>query len=322
MDQTNLTYAVYQLEFLTPVHIGPDNGQNPLRSSGTSLHSDTFFSALCVEASRQSAQAVESLIENAEQNHILLSDLFPYRDDELFLPKPMILDLLQKMENDRDNRKRLKRLPYIPLSLWERYLRFDQIEKFLDECEGIVSNIAFPDQRQRVQVSCQSEEASEPYFVQATRFHQGCGLYCVMGFADGQIQKQVESYLELLGWTGIGGKRSSGWGKFQIKSTTSLKERKEWKKLNQMIRTETAKHWVTLNTSLPSSYEVAETGYYTVCRRGGFVHQQDYKKQTVYAFSPGSSFSDKFEGVVKNVAPSDKQPAYRMLKPLFLGVEV
>ncbi|MBC5786952.1 type III-A CRISPR-associated RAMP protein Csm4 [Clostridium facile] len=316
MDQRKLIYAAYRLKFLTPVHIGPDNGQNPLHSSGTSLHSDTFFSALCVEASHQSDQAVESLIENAEQNHILLSDLFPYRNDELFLPKPMILDLLQKMENDRDNRKRLKRLPYIPLSLWERYLQFDQMEDFLDECEGIVSNIAFPDQRQRVQVSCQSEETSEPYFVQATRFHQGCGLYCVMGFADGEIKKQVEAYLELLGWTGIGGKRSSGWGKFQF-TPMPLPE-----KLEKMVRTENAKQWVTLNTSLPSNYKVAETGYYTVCRRGGFVHQQDYKKQTVYAFSPGSSFSDKFEGVVKNVAPSDKQPAYRMLKPLFLGVEV
>ncbi len=85
MDQRKLIYAAYRLKFLTPVHIGPDNGQNPLHSSGTSLHSDTFFSALCVEASHQSDQAVESLIENAEQNHILLSDLFPYRNDELFL---------------------------------------------------------------------------------------------------------------------------------------------------------------------------------------------------------------------------------------------
>ena len=66
MDQRKLIYAAYRLKFLTPVHIRPDNGQNPLHSSGTSLHSDTFFSALCVEASHQSDQAVESLIENAE----------------------------------------------------------------------------------------------------------------------------------------------------------------------------------------------------------------------------------------------------------------
>ena len=82
---------------------------------------------------------------------------------------------------------------------------------------------------------------------------------------------------------------------------------------------------MTLNTSLPAEDELEqamEHAEYSLCRRGGFVHGMGYKKRTVYAFASGSCFSKRFSGQVRNVAPEGRQPALRMLKPMFLGVDV
>ena len=52
-----------------------------------------------------------------------ISDTFPYREQELFLPKPIIYLGNHKREGDPGLRKKLKSLEYIPLSLFEDYLR-------------------------------------------------------------------------------------------------------------------------------------------------------------------------------------------------------
>lgn len=46
------TYYLYKFHFYGALHIGPDDGRNVLQSSGILLHSDTLFSALCIEALR------------------------------------------------------------------------------------------------------------------------------------------------------------------------------------------------------------------------------------------------------------------------------
>ena len=95
--------------------------------------------------------------------------------------------------------------------------------------------------------------------------------------------------------------------------------------LGTYLSGEPAAHWMTLNTSLPAEDELEEAmehAEYSLCRRGGFVHGGGYKKRTVYAFASGSCFSKRFTGQVRNVAPEGRQPALRMLKPMFLGVDV
>ena len=86
------------------------------------LHSDTLFSALCIEALRDET-ARNSLLEEAKAGRFLLSDAFPYRADELFLPKPLIRTEqgLRQMQ-DPGQRKLFKKLTYLPASLWDAYL--------------------------------------------------------------------------------------------------------------------------------------------------------------------------------------------------------
>ena len=116
------TYYLYKFHFYGALHIGPDDGRNVLQSSGILLHSDTLFSALCIEALRDET-ARNSLLEEAAAGRFLLSDAFPYRADELFLPKPLIRTEqgLRQMQ-DPGQRKLFKKLTYLPASLWDAYL--------------------------------------------------------------------------------------------------------------------------------------------------------------------------------------------------------
>lgn len=318
-----LTYYVYKLHFTTPVHIGPDDGQNTLHSSAVTIHSDTLFAALCVEASRSgNSTAVMSLIEDAQNDQVIFSDLFPFRGEKLFLPKPIISEVQVKIDQDLENRKDYKKLHYLPIDMWKNYVQFGkgQSEFDLDICKEMIKDITFSDRRQRVAVT--GQEDPEPYFIQAIDFNDNCGLYCVIGFGEETLRKKYEELLIGLGWSGIGGKRSSGWGKFEIVSSNNLDVYAP--DLKQMICKETAERWVTINTSLPIETEMhtVENGRYLLCRRGGFVDHAPYKKKSIYAFGPGSCFLTQYRGEIFNVAPAGRRAAYRLLKPLFLGVNL
>lgn len=79
--------------------------------------------------------------------------------------------------------------------------------------------------------------------------------------------------LESLSYTGIGGKRSAGFGRFKAvegKMPESLR-----KKL-----TDTGKMNILLSTALPQKQQlekVLEEATYTLIRRGGFIDSQNLK---------------------------------------------
>ena len=55
-----------------------------------------------------------------------------------------------------------------------------------------------------------------PYFVGAYRFEANCGLYFLLGYEDAALEGEVHRLLKLLQYSGIGGKISSGFGKFRL----------------------------------------------------------------------------------------------------------
>lgn len=316
-----LSYYLYKLHFSGPVHIGPDHGQNPLESSLTTMHSDSFFSALCVEAARYGgSEMVENLVDDARQSRMVLSDLLPCRGEELFLPKPNLPFVQARVEANSENRKEFKKMRFVPISMWTDYCKFCFEEKpfSLKKCKEAMQGFSYPDQRQRVAV--EGSEDPEPYFLQATSFPPDSSLYCILGFDSGQTRSKWEQLLNSLAWSGIGGKRSSGWGKFEISSPDSLENHQV---LHTGLSAKDAPMWMTLNTSLPTDEElqsIAQQSSYLLCRRGGFVDGKTYKKRTVYAFSAGSCVNARFEGDVLDLAPKGRRAVYRMLKPILLGV--
>ena len=321
------TYYLYKFHFYGALHIGPDDGRNVLQSSGILLHSDTLFSALCIEALRDET-ARNSLLEEAAAGRFLLSDAFPYRADELFLPKPLIRTEqgLRQMQ-DPGQRKLFKKLTYLPASLWDAYLDLWREGRPFDAaaCLQQLENLSFLDERACAAV--RGKEETDPYLVRGLQFNKDCGLYCILAFDDDRVRSLVEGLLQSLSFSGVGGKRSVGFGKFQLECCGELAQSacEAARVLGTYLSGEPAAHWMTLNTSLPAEDELEEAmdhAEYSLCRRGGFVHGMGYKKRTVYAFASGSCFSNRFTGQVRNVAPEGRQPALRMLKPMFLGVDV
>ena len=129
--------------------------------------------------------------------------------------------------------------------------------------------------------------------------------------------------LESLSYTGIGGKRSAGFGRFEAvegKMPESLR-----KKL-----TDTGKMSILLSTALPQKQQlekVLEEATYTLIRRGGFIDSQNLKdgpkrKKDLYVFAPGSCFKTTFSGQLEEEETGGEHSVFRYEKALFLGVNL
>ena len=84
-----MTYRIYRLRFHSAVHFGSDSGSEHVSSAASVFHSDTLFSALCLEALRLGGESMlEQLVTSSREGKLVLSDLFPYSGNTYFLPKP------------------------------------------------------------------------------------------------------------------------------------------------------------------------------------------------------------------------------------------
>lgn len=95
-----MKYKAYKLSFPCGVHFG----ENSLDSSETLFHSDSMFSALCTEASREGNDSVKWLYEIFNNRQIIISDLFPFVGNTMFLPKPVCR--IEATANDGDSVKK------------------------------------------------------------------------------------------------------------------------------------------------------------------------------------------------------------------------
>ena len=131
----------------------------------------------------------------------------------------------------------------------------------------------------------------------------------------------METLLEALSYTGIGGKKSSGMGKFVLKYGKMPDDYIKYmgKKSDKNI---------LLSVALPKEEElsvVLEGASYQLEKRTGFVASTGYadewrKKKELYVFSAGSCFEKSFAGDIYDVSDGGNHPVYRYAKALFMGV--
>ena len=82
-----MRYTIYKLSFPNGIHIGTGN----LSSTEKVIHSDTLFSAMCIEALNMGGEEKLNLfVQMAKDNQLRISDAMPYIGDTMYLPKPMI----------------------------------------------------------------------------------------------------------------------------------------------------------------------------------------------------------------------------------------
>jgi CRISPR-associated protein Csm4 len=323
---------LYELKFLTPLHVGKDSGSAGLESSQAFIHSDTFLSALYIESRK--IQKDNHFYNAVGDCRIAVSSLLPYFGEELFLPKPIFAYKPEAASSSSEKYKLYKKLQYVPLSMFELYLdslrgknSFD-VQKAHDLLK-LVSRI-----ETRVSVKINHENDNLPYYVGTATFAESSGLYFIAGYKTAEEQSLFEELLLQLSYSGIGGKRSSGFGKFEVVEKILLNEKADglYKKLHMMLsgNNTNTNTYMSINVSLANDDEldsVTENGYYILVRRGGFVQSEKYsetplKKKLIYAFGEGSCFKAPYRGYIADVSHDGAHPVYRFLKPFFLGVNL
>ena len=300
-----MEYIIYRFQFETAVHFGDGN----LGSSEKTFCADSLFSALCNEAVNF-GDNVTSLVDAVKQKKLCFSDLFPYINDELYIPKPLCYIKPEK---------EYKRLKYIPLSKLSN-INDINAKKELEILNSLGSSDV------RTMTSMRSLEKLEtgdalPYSVGIFKFNPNNGLYCIVGFNDNNIKSEFEKLLNALSYSGIGGKKSAGFGRFKFKSEPipdNLKQR----------LTISKPPFMALSICMCNSDELENSiknAKYSLQKRTGFIFSNTYapenrRKKDFYAFSAGSCFENKFNGDVFDVGLGGKHPVYRYSATMFMEV--
>ena len=302
-----MNYKIYKLAFTAPVHFG--NGM--LSESALNFCADTLFSALYIEALKQGT--ANELYDAVTSEKLLFSDAFPYMKDQYFLPKPMLY-VEPKEQGDSKQKKQYKKIKYIPVQKLGDYLSgsIDPESCSLRELGHSYS---------QVMAAVRREDDTLPYCVGNYLFNDDCGLYIIAALENEDAQYLLEDLLIGLSYSGIGGKRGSGKGRFELRNGTSTKD------LLALLSKESDRYML-LSSALPQESELEnalENASYLLQKRSGFVYSQNYaeeqmKKRDLYTMQAGSCFSARFHGDVYDVNEGGAHAVYRYAKGLFLGV--
>ena len=288
-----------------------------LDSTEITFHADTFFSALFQEALKFGKE--KEFLSRIEEGKLLFSDAFPYMGKCFYIPKPVIhIEPKADQEQGNSRKKKLfKNLKYIPQENLEIFFKGDFEEKHMGSLKELGSYAM------KTAVAVRGKEEPEPYRVSTFCFKDGNGLYLILAYKGKEDKEFFEELLESLSYTGIGGKRSAGFGRFEAV------ERKMPESLRKKL-TDTGKMNILLSTALPQKQQlekVLEEATYTLIRRGGFIDSQNLKdgpkrKKDIYVFAPGSCFKTTFSGQVEEEETGGEHSVFRYEKALFLGVNL
>ncbi len=298
-----MTYKMYIMNFHT-AHFGAGS----LDSSKMTFAADRLFSALVLEAKKMGK--MEEFVSIAGQDDFVLTDAFPYQSGP-FLPKPIGFpkfeqpDLTTDVKEVRRQAKMAKKLQFIPLDKFDSYVD----GTLFKDADHAVTNIVTKNQ---------PHVDGNLFQVSTVRFRDESCLYVIA--KESELLNELMTSLQ---YTGIGGKRSSGYGQFDL---TILDLTDNFK--NRLTKAHQGPV-MTLTTSLPVEKELEyamETGSYLLSKSSGFAFstetKENYRKQDLYKFASGSTFSETYTGQIVDVRPLDfPHEVLNYAKPLFFKME-
>lgn len=310
-----MKYCIYKFNFKTAVHIG--NGK--LSDGEMTFHADTLFSALCHEALQLGGEEMlQELISYAEANQLKVSDCFPFvKKNIYYIPKPM-----KAVAHDSDGitgRKAFKKLKYLSVDKLEEYLHGTlDVEKenaFFAAHSGMYSV--------KTGASVSEIDDTKPYSVGIWSFPQDSGLYFVLGYESDEVNYFIGDLMDSLSYSGIGGERSAGLGKFEC-SVDRIPDA-----MQQRFDAEGGNQFMTLSVCMDEKdvlENVLPDAEYLLVKRSGFVASCSYaehfqKKKDFYLFREGSCFSQRFDGKVFDVSCGGNHPVYRYSKAMWMKVD-
>jgi CRISPR-associated protein Csm4 len=317
-----MSYYLYKLNFPYGVHFGKVG--IGLEKTTVNCHCDTLYSAICHEVLKlHGEQGLNEFCDSTKKGEFLLSDLLPYDSQDLYIPKPILYKERNEDVQATDSvmKKRMKKLEFIPISKISEY--------FNGEVEDVKfsANMVY----EKNAISRDGDDKNNGlYSVGVTRFFKDCGLYFVAQIEDDK-KEWFDNIINSLAFSGIGGKRTSGYGQFEIEDCAELEETSpiEYEKDMAKLLTQKGEHYLTLSAFYPKREEISKlkNGYYSLIQRQGFVQSASYsdkllKKIPVTMINAGSCFSQKFEGDIIDVSKSGNHPVYRYGKPIMIGINL
>ena len=284
-----MTYKLYIMTFQN-AHFG----SGTLDSSKLTFSADRIFSALVLEALKMGK--LDAFLAEANQDKFTLTDAFPFQFGP-FLPKPIgypkhdQIDQSVDVKEVRRQAKLSKKLQFLALENVDDYLNG---ELFENEEHAVIDTAT-------------------------TRFSNDTSLYVIANESD--LLNELMSSLQ---YSGLGGKRSSGFGRFELDIQNIPLE------LSDRLTKNHSDKVMSLTTALPVDAdleEAMEDGHYLLTKSSGFAFShatnENYRKQDLYKFASGSTFSKTFEGQIVDVRPLDFPHAVlNYAKPLFFKLEV
>ena len=298
---------IYKLSFLTPVRFGL------LRNTASlcTIHADTLFSAVFIalmETGKESA-----FLDAVREGRLSFSDGMPFKGEDYYLPRPVgVYPKSVEVETDPGTRKLMKKIQWVPLTHFEAWLA-GKVRP-----EELIVHFGHTMERTRVN---RRDEIPVPYQVEGFRFDSDCGLYFVVQAASDAELSLMDEGMKLLMAAGIGGLKSSGWGKF------NLSEAKVPDAMQKALDDETNECQMLLNVAWPAQAEGEETvanGNYVLVQRGGYAAASGEPitlRQTVWFFAPGSTFKKRFSGDILDISTTAPHPVWRCAKAMMMGVK-
>jgi len=135
-----MTYLLYKLKFPNGIHVGANSS---LELTSTTVSSDVFYSAFYAEYVRIFGENDRELLQLTENDEFKVSDLLPFKEMKtetvFYVPKPFVNDIERKQSNDENeqvvDRKKVKKLSYIPASRLKEYFEFLETGKNFPEID-------------------------------------------------------------------------------------------------------------------------------------------------------------------------------------------
>ena len=310
-----MEYCIYKFNFKTAVHIG----SGKLSDGEMTFHADTLFSALCQEALQIGGEdMLQELIFYVEKDQLRISDCFPFvQKNHYYIPKPM--KAVSHEQDSSTDRKAFKKLKYLPAEKLEEYLNgtLDVVQEnaVFAAHSGVYSV--------KTSAAISEIEDTKPYSIGLWSFPQDSGLYFILGYESDEVNYFVGDLMDSLSYSGIGGKRSAGMGRFEC-SVDRIPEI-----MQQRIDAEDGKQFMSLSICMDEQgtlEDVLSNAEYLLIKRSGFVASSSYaenfqKKKNLYVFREGSCFSQKFDGAVFDVSCGGGHPVYRYAKTMWMKVD-
>lgn len=325
-------YKILRLSFQTPVRFGNGKGASGLDTRKSNLSSDSLFSAIFTEYLRIfGEEEADKLITSFDKGETAISSLFPWKRKEngfsYYLPKPIISSF---KSSDEDNvKKHLKKIKFISLSNMNRYLEFIKGKAPLGNERDWDVEIGADMITDRVKLS---GEKPEPYRVASFRFTENSGLYFVVRYIGEEQLNSLIKAVESLGMSGIGGKISSGMGKYCLEVCDMSGDGEE-KLLYNMLENEEAKVQMLIGACHPREEDIVKLkneGYsYILEKRDGFCTSPRFcsdkgalKRKSCVMIVEGSCFSERLDGKILDLSYGNFHKVYRLGKTLFVGVSL